>query len=168
VRLRPLSAADRAPLGAILDATGAFSDEEVAVALELIDLGLAEPPSRDYLFLVAADDDDRATGYACWGRVPFTDGVFDLYWIAVDPAAQGGGVGRRLMAEVEADVRERDGRLVLVETAGKPSYAATRAFYERIGYREVARIPDFYRDGDDKVIYGKTLRAGGAAREGGA
>lgn len=158
MRTRPLRRADRGPLLDLLAATGAFSPEEVDVALELIDLGLGDPPSRDYLFRVAASDDDaRVLGYACWGQVPLTEGVYDLYWIAVDPRAQGGGIGRRLMDDAEADVRARGGRMVLVETAGKPSYAATRAFYERIGYREVARIADFYRVGDDKVIYGKTL-----------
>lgn len=158
MRTRSLRAADRGPLTEILRATGAFTEEEVEVALELIDLGLDDPPSRDYLFLVAAsDDDERVLGYVCWGPVPLTDAVYDLYWIAVDPRAQGGGVGRRLMAAAEEAVAAAGGRMLLVETAGKPSYAATRAFYERIGYREVARIPDFYRVGDDKVIYWKTL-----------
>jgi ribosomal protein S18 acetylase RimI-like enzyme len=158
VRTRPLRPADRAPLVELLGATRAFSDEELEVALELLDLGLGDPPSRDYLFRVATDDQDaRVLGYACWGQVPMTDGVYDLYWIAVDPRAQGGGIGRRLMDDAEQDVRARGGRMVLVETAGKPSYAATRAFYERIGYQEVARLRDFYRVGDDKVIYGKTL-----------
>lgn len=158
MRTRSLRAADRGPLTELLRATDAFTEEEVEVALELIDLGLGDPPSRDYLFLVAASDDDRRVlGYVCWGHVPLTDGVHDLYWIAVDPREQGGGVGRQLMAAAEQAVLAGGGRMVLVETAGKPSYAATRAFYERIGYREVARIPDFYRKGDDKVIYGKTL-----------
>lgn len=155
---RSLRAADRGPLAELLRATDAFTEEEVDVALELIDLGLGDPPSSDYLFLVAAsDDDERVLGYVCWGHVALTDGVYDLYWIAVDPRQQGGGVGRRLMAAAEKAVQAAGGRMVLVETAGKPSYAATRAFYERIGYREVARIPDFYRKGDDKVIYGKAL-----------
>ncbi len=158
MRTRTLRAADRGPLTEVLRATGAFTEEEVEVALELVDLGLGDPPSRDYLFLVAGSDDDRdVLGYVCWGQVPLTDGVYDLYWIAVDPRRQGGGVGRRLMAAAEEAVAAAGGRMVLVETAGKPSYGATRAFYERIGYREVARIPDFYRVGDDKVIYGKTL-----------
>lgn len=158
MRTRSLRAADRGPLTDVLRATGAFTAEEVDVALELIDLGLGDPPSRDYLFLVATSDDERRVlGYVCWGPVPLTQGVFDLYWIAVDPREQGGGVGRRLMAAAEDAAKAAAGRMVLVETAGKAEYAATRAFYERIGYREVARIPDFYRVGDDKVIYGKAL-----------
>lgn len=164
MRTRSLRAADREPLAEVLRATGAFTAEEVEVALELIDLGLGAPPSRDYLFLVAASDDERRLlGYVCWGPVPLTEGVYDLYWIAVDPREQGGGVGRRLMTAAEEAAAAAGGRMVLVETAGKASYAATRAFYARLGYREVARIADFYRVGDDKVVYGKTLSGGGGA-----
>jgi ribosomal protein S18 acetylase RimI-like enzyme len=139
----------------VLRATGAFTDEEVAVALELMDLGL-QPGGHGYAFLVA-EEDRRAVGYVCWGRAPFTDGTYDLYWIAVDPARHGGGIGRRLMDAAERAAKADGGRLMLVETAGKPQYAATRAFYERLGYVEAARVPDFYRRGDDKIVYLKRL-----------
>lgn len=180
MRIRPLAAADRRPLEEILRATDAFTEEEVLVALELIDLGLRTPPSTDYFFVVAEESSaerdgsaersgsreavGRATpkeasarvlGYACWGPVPLTDRVHDLYWIAVDPGAQRGGVGRALLEEVETRLRQDGQRMLLIETASKESYASTRRFYERTGYDEVSRLRDFYRDGDDKVVYGK-------------
>lgn len=152
--LRPLHEADRPPLQRILQATGAFTAEEVAVALELIDLGLRLGPASGYRFVVAARAGE-ALGYACFGPAPMTEGVHDLYWIAVDPQAQGGGVGRALMAFVEEAVAGTGGRMLLVETASKPAYTATRAFYERSGYSVFARLPDYYRPGDDKLTYGK-------------
>jgi hypothetical protein len=48
-------------------------------------------------------------------------------------------------------------RLVRVETSGQPAYAATRAFYDRTKFEVVATIRDFYRTGDDLVVYGKYL-----------
>lgn len=161
--LRPLARADRAPLARLLEASGAFTPEEVAVALELIDLGTAAPPDPHYQFVVAAEpapdgqggEGGAVLGYACFGEAPMTEGSWDLYWIAVDPATQGRGVGRALLREAEARVAARGGRQLLAETAGKPSYAATRAFYLACDYREVARVPDFYRVGDDKVIYAR-------------
>ena len=42
-----------------------------------------------------------------------------------------------------------------VETAGRPDYAPTRAFYEARGYRAVGLIPDFYAPGDDQVTFVK-------------
>jgi ribosomal protein S18 acetylase RimI-like enzyme len=156
VRLRPLAAADRAPIERLLVATGAFLENEVAVAMELVDLGIeaARPGGKDagYRFLVA-EDGGAVAGYCCWGETPCTVGTYDLYWVVVDPRAQGRGVGRALMRGAEDAARAAGGRMMLVETAGKPSYAATRAFYDRIGYSVVARVPDFYAPGDDKLIY---------------
>jgi ribosomal protein S18 acetylase RimI-like enzyme len=167
--LRELRAADRAPLAALLRATDAFTEEEVGVALELIDAGLAGTPPRpdDYRFFVAeldAGSSPAVAGYVCYGLAPLSDGVYDLYWIAVDPQRQGRGVGRALLAAVEDDVRRRRGRTILIETGGKASYAPTRAFYEAAGYAELARIPDFFRAGDDKVTYARRVTAAAAPR----
>lgn len=159
LRLRPLRGTDRAPIEAILRDTGVFNPAEVAVALELIDA----PESAGYRFIVAehAAHDARpaqVTGYACFGATPMTAGVYDLYWIAVDPALHGAGIGRKLMDATEAAIRVEGGRMVIIETASKPSYDKTRAFYVAYGCKEVARVPDFYAVGDDKVIYARTLR----------
>jgi ribosomal protein S18 acetylase RimI-like enzyme len=156
VTLRALEPSDRAPLERVLRATGSFAEAEVAVALELIDLGL-EPRDHGYRFSVAVAD-GTPVGYACWGATPCTVGTFDLYWVAVDPSVQGRGVGRFLMRAAEDAARAAQGRMMLVETASKPSYAATRAFYERIGYVETARVRDFYAPGDDKIVYRRDLR----------
>jgi ribosomal protein S18 acetylase RimI-like enzyme len=168
--LRELRAADRAPIAALLRATGAFTEEEVGVALELVDVALeriaVEGSNRivrpdDYRFLVADATEGapaaRVAGYVCWGLAPMSDGVFDVYWIAVDPAAQRQGIGARLLHAVEEDVARRGGRTILIETGGKESYAPTRRFYERADYAEAARIPDFFRVGDDKVIYARRV-----------
>lgn len=153
--LRALRASDREPLRQILVDTAAFSDEEVEVALELIDEG-DDGTADAYHFAVAARG-DQVLGYVCWGHTPCTAATYDLYWIAVAPAAQGLGVGRRLVERCEAAVREAGGHLLLIETAGKPDYDATRAFYLRTGYTEEARLRDFYQPGDDKVFYAKRL-----------
>jgi len=97
-------------------------------------------------------------GWICFGPTPCTVGTFDIYWIAVDPAAQGHGVGTALMARAESEIHAAGGRLAAAETSGRPSYAATRRFYNRLGYHEAAVIPDFYGPGDDQVIFTKALR----------
>ncbi|MER3459484.1 MAG: N-acetyltransferase, partial [Chloroflexota bacterium] len=70
---------------------------------------------------------------ACYGPTPLTRGVYDLYWIAVDPQMQGRGIGSLLLGRVEADVQARGGRMIVVQTSGRPDYIRSRCFYERHG-----------------------------------
>ena len=104
-------------------------------------------------------------GYACFGPHPLTQGTYDLYWIAVDPVAQGHGIGHALLARVEAEVQARGGRLLLIETSGTPAYASARRFYEASGYRCEAAIHDFYALGDDLLIFSKDLGQTQSPRE---
>ncbi len=115
--LRELRIADREGISAILRTTRMFHEEEIVVALELVDAGLGLGPGEGYRFRVA-EVDGRLAGYACWGLDPMTDASFNIYWIAVDPALQGHGIGRDLMGAVEEDVTAAGGRMIVLDTAG--------------------------------------------------
>ena len=154
--LRPLTSADRRRIEEITRAVRLFRDDEVPVALEVFDAAVAGSP--DYLALGAVLD-QRLVGWICWGPTPCTLGTYDLYWMAVDPAAQGAGIGTALVREMEGRLAG-SARLIVVETAGRPDYRPTRSFYESRGYRRTAVIPDFYAPGDDQVVYVKTLTTG--------
>jgi GNAT superfamily N-acetyltransferase len=151
------SAGDCAAVRALTSATGFFSDEEVTVAVELVEARLAQGLASGYRFLFA-DGDDGLDGYVCYGPIALTQSSFDLYWIAVRPAAQRTGLGRRLMQAAEAEARALGATAMYVETSSRPQYEPTRAFYRRIGYRAAAELPDFYGPGDGQVIFAKRLR----------
>jgi ribosomal protein S18 acetylase RimI-like enzyme len=153
---RPLEAGDREAVSRILESVGNFSDQEQRIALELIDAWLKVGEASDYLCWVLVDD-GGARGYVCIGPTPLTDGTFDLYWIAVDPSAQGRGYGQALTQLAEDEARARGGRLLLIETASQDAYAPTIRFYERAGYQLVSTIRDFYKTGDDKLTFAKSL-----------
>ena len=136
----------------ILEATKAFRDDEIDVALELFDA-----QGVDYEFIGAFAREGELIGYACYGASPGTLGTYDLYWIAVHPEHQGAGGGSRLLDEVERRLREREARMLVVETSARTDYESTRRFYERRGYSQSASISDFYAFGDDRVIYAKRL-----------
>jgi ribosomal protein S18 acetylase RimI-like enzyme len=162
LRIRPLEPRDRARILEIVTAAGNFTPIEIDTAMEVVDEALADPagPRGDYRVFVAEDDQGRVAGYECHGPTPLTEGTYDLYWIAVDPACQGAGFGRALLRFCEQDVRATDGRLLLIETSSQESYGDTIRFYEKSGYPLVARIRGFYRPRDDKLIFAKELRAG--------
>jgi len=148
---------------ALLEATKVFREEEIGVALEVIESYL-ENPGQDYDVVGAFTRDGSLLGYACWGPTPCTLGTFDLYWIAVSPDAQGRGIGKLIMQEVERRLARANARLVLIETSSTEPYAPTRAFYRSLGYQEIARVPDFYLDGDDRVILARRLDGRSAER----
>lgn len=152
--MRELRSADRPPLEQILTSCNAFTSAEVACALELIDSVLNNPDQQDYEVIVA-ETNGQVAGYVLFGPVPLTQGNYDLYWIATHPALQGQGVGRQLMTETEQRLQVRGARMLCLETSSQDFYQRTRRFYEQGGYKEEARIRDFYRPGDDRITYVK-------------
>jgi GNAT superfamily N-acetyltransferase len=152
--IRLLSREDRGPLRDLVVATGVFTEEEVEIALELIDAVLGVPEQTDYIIRVC-EEEGKVAGYYCVGPTPATEGTFDLYWVAVDPALHGKGIGRALDDHACELIRGMSGRLIIAETSSLPRYSKTRDFYVRRGYTEIAKIADYYRPGDDLVVYGK-------------
>ena len=62
-----------------------------------------------------------------------------------------------MLRGVEEDLRARGQRLLLVETSSTPQYDRTRAFYDKLGYEEEARVRDYWEAGDDLVLFRKAL-----------
>jgi ribosomal protein S18 acetylase RimI-like enzyme len=149
-------AADRAAVQRIVERTGFFRPDEVAIAVELVDDRLARGTASGYHF-VLADIQDVVAGYACFGSIACTVASYDLYWVAVDPQFQRQGVGRLLLAAVESRIVSAGGGRVYIDTSGRAQYSPTRAFYERSGFRCEARLNDFYATGDDRLIYAKAV-----------
>jgi len=142
----------------LIRATGFFTPAEVDVAEELIDVYLEDPEQKDYRIVVIESDRKAAVGYMTWGPTPLAEGAYDIYWMAVAPSEQGRGRGKALLRWVEDEVRRLAGRMIIIETSSQPKYHGTRQFYIDFDYKEVARVPDYYRAGDDRVIYAKYFR----------
>jgi len=150
--VRELAEGDCAAVREALVDCGAFSEEEVRVAMDMVEHGL----EGDYR-LPAIELDGKVRGYACIGRAPLTVAAWYIYWICVHPSVQGSGVGQRLQSQIERLVREAGGNRLVLETSGRADYERTRRFYRNAGFTEAGRIPDFYKPGDDCVVYFKAL-----------
>jgi GNAT superfamily N-acetyltransferase len=156
--IRPMDPRDKGPVMDLIRATGFFMPAEVVVAEELIDVYLEDPEQKDYRIVVVENDRKDAVGYLTWGPTPLAEDAYDLYWMAVAPGEQGKGRGKALVRWLEDEVRRLAGRMIIIETSSQPKYHGTRQFYIDLDYKEVARIPDYYRAGDDRVIYAKYFR----------
>lgn len=154
--IRPMTFKDKSAVVHILQNTPEFTPAEVELAAEVINDYLADPAGSGY-FVLVADTEPSIAGYICYGPTPITEGTWDVYWIAVVRDIQGRGVGKKLMQAAEEQIRQVRGRLILVETSSKPGYEKTNLFYQRVGYKEICRIVDFYAVGDSQIIYEKRL-----------
>ena len=155
--LRPTHLDDSPALLRLAEATAFFKPHEIEALDEVLtDYHAA---NRDYghrcVTLTDAEQAETILGFAYFAPTAMTDRTWELWWLAVDPTVQGRGHGRTLLDFFEAEVLARSGRLMLIETSGTPLYAGTRGFYLKAGYVVVAEIPDFYADGDGKVIYSR-------------
>ena len=159
----------RDQIAAILATSELFRPNEIEVALEVFD-GHCEAPLGDYRALGCFNGgaaDGTLAGFAAYGPTPCTLGTWDLYWIAVRPGLQGRGIGTQLLRRVELAMIAGGARLCIVETSSRSDYASTRRFYVANGYRETARVQDFYADGDDQVVYTKRFAIGIASSDDG-
>jgi ribosomal protein S18 acetylase RimI-like enzyme len=156
-RIRPMQTADRSQIQKILNDTGFFSNAEIEVAMELVDIYLNKPDQKDYILYVTEGSGSQISGYICFGPTPVAEGTYDLYWIAVDPQSQNQGVGKKLLEFFEQEVTRRQGRLIIIETSSQEKYKATQAFYLHNNYHLAAQIKDFYKPGDDRLIFTKYI-----------
>ena len=141
----------------LVQATAVFNDEEILCVDEIWNEYVSLGAEKSGYNVIVYRDQNHVLGFACYGAHPLTIGTFDLYWIAVDPKAQGRGIGQDLIAATEQGVIDRHGRKLVIETSSTPAYAPARRLYEHCEYVLEASLHDFYAEGDDLLIYSKSL-----------
>jgi ribosomal protein S18 acetylase RimI-like enzyme len=116
----------------------------------------------DHHWIVATGDNDMVAAAAYFAPEPFSDRMWNLYFIATAPDQHGSGAGTTLIEHVEHRLQalsEDVARTLIVDTSSLDAYEQARVFYERRGFVEEARIRDFYGPGDDKVTFWKRITA---------
>ena len=149
------AASDRHLIHEALTRCGAFTDEEIRVAIEMFDSGLA----GDYSLLVI-ETGGALRAYACFGKAePDRSEAGTCTGSASIPSCKEPASGKRWNGASRIAVRQMGGERLVLETSGRPDYERSRRFYERAGFTVHGRIPDFYKPGDDCIIYCKMLGA---------
>ena len=159
--IRAARQADAEALDAISAETGLSEADDLNGFGELL-AGSLDGSLEGHVWIALEAPDGAVIGGAYYAPEPFSDRVWNLYFIAVLPAFQGAGLGGLLISHVEATVRElgeQVARILLVETSSLDRFTLTRQFYRNHGYDEEARIREFYGPGDDKVVFWKSLYA---------
>jgi ribosomal protein S18 acetylase RimI-like enzyme len=154
--IRPTTPADTDALVRLTEATGLFKPLEVVALREVLDDFHAVNHADDH-HAITCEADGAIVGFAYYAPAPMTEGTWQLYWIAVRKDQQGHGIGSELLHYVEADIKNRRGRVLFIETGSLPHYEMTRQFYRKNGYEQHAQLKDFYADGDSMVVFRKAM-----------
>lgn len=153
--IRPTKPDDTTSLMALAKAIGLFSPPELeefnSLVREYFDGNLGE----NHFWITY--DNYGLIGSAYYAPEPFADGTWNLYFIAVHPDYQRQGYGAKILQYVEQTLAKRGERILLIETSGLPHLEGTRMFYRQQGYEEEARIREFYKAAEDKIIFRKAL-----------
>lgn len=107
-------------------------------------------PRRWAPLAVTATDDAGTTVGGAYGALQYDRLLVELLW--VDEAHRGTGVGSRVLRDMEEEGRRRGAKRAFLDTF---TFQAA-PFYEKQGYTEVARIPDYF-DGHDRIYMAKAL-----------
>ena len=154
---RGISHADIKSIEEILRSTDFFYEFEIRTALEIADETLSKGSEISGYYWLKVADDDGVIAFANYGRNAFSTHSWDLYWIAVHQNSRNKKLGSLLLKAIEDDVRKLGGKILWIETSGRPLYASTEGFYSRNGYELQASLKEFYGPGDPKQIYSKVL-----------
>lgn len=154
---KTLKKSDLSAIREILVSSGYFYPEEIEIAIELAQENLSKGDEKSGYRFILAESEGVVIAFACYGKIPGTQDSFDLYWIAVHEDHRGARIGKTMLRMVEEHVVELFGKHIWVETSSRPLYNSTRMFYQRMGYRIKAELPDFYATNDDKIIYMKRV-----------
>jgi GNAT superfamily N-acetyltransferase len=148
---------DRQSIEEILRSTEYFYDFEIQTALEIADETLTKGMETSGYYWMKISDEDGVIAFANYGKNAFSTHSWDLYWIAVHQNSRNKKLGSVLLKAIEDDVRKMGGKILWIETSGRPLYASTEAFYRKNGYQLQASLKEFYGPSDPKQIYSKVL-----------
>jgi len=113
---------------------------------------------RDGYMLFEERRDIVLLGFVIFGRIPITAFGWDIYWLVVNKLYQGRGIGRGLLERVEQYIGHQQHKAYIrVETSTRMEYCQARNLYAKMSYSQIARVRNFYGQGDDSIIFYKEI-----------
>jgi GNAT superfamily N-acetyltransferase len=136
-----IEANDLKGIESILRSTGFFYEFEIEIALGLAGETIKTGKESGYFWMKVVDE-NNFIAFANYTKNSFSVHSWDLYWIAVHRNSQNKKLGSILIKAVEDDIRNSGGKILWVDTSGRPLYEPTESFYRNNGYILQASLKD--------------------------
>ncbi len=151
-KIKAVTQSDIDELKKVVDSSELFPSEYLD---EMISDYFNNTDTQDIWFAYFNDKTPTAIGYCVPEKL--TNGTYNLLAIGVSQDAQRNGVATEMMKYIEQLLKLKDGRILIVETSSDDAQIGARKFYQKIGYTQMAIIKDFWKDGEDKIVFWKKL-----------
>jgi ribosomal protein S18 acetylase RimI-like enzyme len=149
--IRHTKATDTEAIMRMVADSGQFDDEGQSYVRETLENHLEGESGEIWL----TADDGEPVGVAYCAPEPVASGAWNLQMLWTRADRNRAGHGGSLVKHLEAELRNRNARLLIVETSGLPNFAPARAFYVKCGFIHEATIRNFFAVGDDKLVFTK-------------
>lgn len=151
-KIRAVTQSDTDGLKYVIDSSELFPSEYLD---EMISDYFNNSDSEDIWFTYIDNETPTAIGYCAPEKL--TEGTYNLLAIGVLKESQGKGIAGEMMKHIEFLLKQKGGRILIVETSSDHAQIAARNFYKKIGYTQEAVIRDFWKDEEDKIVFWKKL-----------
>ena len=144
----------------IARSTDYFQNDEIALKLMRENLAEFLEKNDEEAGVLVYEENKEIIGFMSYVKIKSNVGAYWLSWLAVRKDKQRKGVGAALLRELERILKSYGARILLVDTSGDETWEPgiqARNFYLKNGFKEAGRIPTYYWDNDDAIIYYKKL-----------
>ncbi len=129
-----------------------FYESEIAEAGKNI-MEIIKKRNKENDFLIERIS-KKIIGCAGFERQNDTNGVYSLNWLAIHPDYKRRGIATGLYNFIEKHIEKLNARLIFLNAG---SGEENRYFYSKMGFKASGRIPKYYNETKDLVLYYKFL-----------
>lgn len=103
------------------------------------------------------DENGQLVGINCIAENEQQTGGYNWDYLVVHQHFRKTGAAATMIEEMFSYLAQKQARYIVTYTCDLPIYARIRQLFERNGFLLVGRCPDYYYDGEDRLIYYRKL-----------
>lgn len=129
-----------------------FTNRAIEIIKENLDKVVKEEQEYDCLI---AQIEGEIVGNLIYNRDITGDLTYEFKWLSTDASLKYKPfIFKKLMEAGEEDLKQK-ARLFILYTSNTENERNTQSMFLKLGYTKVATLPDFWDDGDDRVVFMK-------------
>ncbi len=101
----------------------------------------------------ATNERDEIIGVSCAAENDQKTGGYSWDYVVVHRDYRGWGVAGALLERMLDYLRQASARYLMTYTCSLPEYKTARRLFETNGFRLIGQCPDYYFDGEDRLMY---------------